>query len=92
MKENQITQVKEFSAFACMGRCKNLGHWNHSFDIHLTYLDPVVLHLVFPQGSPSVGAAAVENWQCLFTDMAGSIPILSINQMLQSLLYKRKKF
>ena len=27
-----------------------------------------------------------------FSDMAGSIPILSINQMLQSLLYKRNKF
>ena len=25
MKDNQITQVKDFSAFPCMGRCKNLG-------------------------------------------------------------------
>ena len=25
IKENQISQVKEFSAFLCMGRCKSLG-------------------------------------------------------------------
>ena len=25
IKENQIPQVKEFSAFLCMGRCKSLG-------------------------------------------------------------------
>ena len=25
MKENQISQVKEFDAFLCMGRCKSLG-------------------------------------------------------------------
>ena len=25
IKENQITQVKEFSTFLCMGRCKSLG-------------------------------------------------------------------
>ena len=25
IKENQISQVKEFSAFLCMGRCESLG-------------------------------------------------------------------
>ena len=25
IKENQISQVKEFSAFLCMGRCKSLA-------------------------------------------------------------------
>ena len=25
IKENQISEVKEFSAFLCMGRCKSLG-------------------------------------------------------------------
>ena len=25
IRENHITQVKEFSAFLCMGRCKSLG-------------------------------------------------------------------
>ena len=25
IKENQVSQVKEFSAFLCMGRCKSLG-------------------------------------------------------------------
>ena len=28
MKENQISQVKEFSAILCMGRCKSLGSLN----------------------------------------------------------------
>ena len=27
IKENQISQVKKFSAFLCMGRCKSLGSW-----------------------------------------------------------------
>ena len=25
IKENQLSQVKEFSTFLCVGRCKNLG-------------------------------------------------------------------
>ena len=25
VKENEISQVKEFSSFLCMGRCKSLG-------------------------------------------------------------------
>ena len=32
IKENQITQVKEFSTSLCMGRARVWAHWNHSFD------------------------------------------------------------
>ena len=53
-------------------------------------LYPVFLHPVFPQGSPSVVAATVDNWHCLFTNTAGSIPILSINQKLQSLIIQNE--
>ena len=38
VKENQISQVMEFSTFLSMGRWKS---WNHSFDIHFTYLGTV---------------------------------------------------
>ena len=41
IKENQTSQVNEFSAFLCMQRCKSLAQWNHSFDMHLNYLGPV---------------------------------------------------
>ena len=41
IKENQIYQVREFSAFLCMGRCKTWAHCNHAFDMHLSYLGPV---------------------------------------------------
>ena len=34
LKENQISQVKEFSAFLCMGKCKSLG--SQKFIIPLT--------------------------------------------------------
>ena len=57
---------------------------------HIWGTYPVFLHPVFPQGSPSVVAATVDNWQCLFTDTAGSIPILSINQKLQSLIIQNE--
>ena len=41
MKENQVSQVNEFSAFACMGWCRSLGSLKYSFDVHLSYLGPV---------------------------------------------------
>ena len=41
MKENQVSQVNEFSAFLCMGRCWSLGSLKYSFDVHLSYLGPV---------------------------------------------------
>ena len=40
IKENQISQVKEFSVFLCMGRCKSLGSYQIA-DMHLSYLGPV---------------------------------------------------
>ena len=59
-KENQIFQVKEFSVFLYMGRCKSLAHWNHFFDTYLSYLGPVSVfskYPEFPQGSPYAVAA-----------------------------------
>ena len=42
MKENQISQVKEFSTFLYMGRdTKITAHWNHPFHMNLSYLGPV---------------------------------------------------
>ena len=40
IKENWISQVKEFSTFLCMGRCKSLGSPRYTFDMHLSYLEP----------------------------------------------------
>ena len=38
IKENQISQVKGFSAFLCMGICKSLWSLKYSFQMHLSYL------------------------------------------------------
>ena len=37
--ENYISQ--EISIVLCMGRWKFWAHWNHSFDVHLSYLGPI---------------------------------------------------
>ena len=50
IKENQVSQVKGFSAFLCMGRCKIWAYWNHSLDMYLSYLGP--LSCVFSSESP----------------------------------------
>ena len=55
IKENQIFQVKEFSTFLCMGRCKSLGLLK-SFLLyapqHLGLVSKVYTHWAsFPQGS-----------------------------------------
>jgi len=47
IKENQISQVKEFSAFLYMRRYKSLGSGNHSFAMHLSYLGPVSCVFLF---------------------------------------------
>ena len=54
IKENQTSQVNEFSAFLCLGRCKSLGSLK-SFDIHLSYLGLVSL-------SPSLSPLRVQYW------------------------------
>ena len=36
-----ISQVREFSTFLCMGRCKSLGSLKSFFHMHLCYLGPV---------------------------------------------------
>ena len=37
-KENQVSQVKGFSAFLCTGRCKSLDSLKSFFGMHLSYL------------------------------------------------------
>ena len=48
IKENQISQVKEFSAFVCMVRCKSLDSLKSFFSYDLSYLGPVscVFHIL----------------------------------------------
>ena len=35
IKENQTSQVNDFTVFLCLGRLRVWAHWNHSFDVHL---------------------------------------------------------
>ena len=51
MKENQISQVKEFSAFLGMGRCKSLGSLKSFLWYAIWGKYPVFSHPDFPQGS-----------------------------------------
>ena len=41
IKENQISQVKEFRSFLLWEDARVWAHWSHSFDMHLSYLGPV---------------------------------------------------
>ena len=50
IKENQLSQVKEFSALLYMGRCKRLNSLKSFIHIHLSYLG-------FPGGSDSKASA-----------------------------------
>ena len=70
MKENQISRVKEFSAFLCMGRCKRLG----SRKSVLSFAQRSGAGILFsppylPHGSPW-GVAAV--WRCLWQGFSPS--------------------
>ena len=65
MKENQTSQVKEFSACLCFYVWNDVRVWvhgNHSFDMHLSYLGPVSWAFSFssPQGVP-LGVAAMSD-------------------------------
>ena len=55
VKENQIFQVKEFSAFLCMERCKSLGSLKSFLSYAPQHLEPVskvyTSWASFPQGS-----------------------------------------
>ena len=83
IKENQTSQVKEFSAFLCMGRCKIWAHWNHSFDMYLSYLGASLLCFLILSllrvhrcRAHHWGGYNVMAWwrqHPLFTDMAGNI-------------------
>ena len=41
MKENQLSQVKKFRLFSVCKDARIWAHWNHFFDIYLSYLGPV---------------------------------------------------
>ena len=47
------SQVKKFSAFLHMGRCKSQSSLKFNFlGMNLSHLGPVILHSEFPQSSP----------------------------------------
>ena len=76
IKENQTSQVNEFSTFLYMGRCKSLGSLKSFFDTHLHYLGPVsvfVFHLESLQSERLRWLTAREPRHPVFTDMAGDI-------------------
>ena len=84
-KENQIPQVKEFSTFLCMGRCKVWAHWKHAFDMCLIYLGPVsysfnilsFLRLTSSHG----GLESLITMTSLWTDMSRTIPLLTVSAL-----------
>ena len=41
LNENEVSQVREASAFLCMETWKSLAHRNHSCDVYLGYPGPV---------------------------------------------------
>lgn len=43
IKEKQTSQVTEFRAFLCLGRCEVWAHCSHPFDVHLSPLGLVFL-------------------------------------------------
>ena len=65
LKENQISQVKEFSAFLCMGKCKSLG--SQKFIIPLICTSSIwgqrsVFHILSLLSSELVVGAAAAWW------------------------------
>ena len=70
--QEATSQVKEYSAFLCMGRCKSLGSLNHSFDMHLSYLGAVsCIFISWVSWGLTIGSGC-----SLMADMAGNIPFL----------------
>ena len=81
IKENQMFQMKEFSAFLCIGRCKSLGSLN-SFLWYAPQLSGarILCFLILSSlRAHCLGSCNVMAWWLqhpLFTDMAGSILVL----------------
>ena len=48
VKENKVPKVKEFSTFQVWEDARVWAYWNHSFDMHLSYLGPVfcIFHIL----------------------------------------------
>ena len=65
--KSQISQVKEISAFLCVGWCKVWAHRNHSFDMHLGHLGPV--SCAFASGGLAIRSGCsllAARWQVFF--------------------------
>ena len=79
IKENRIFQVKEFSTFLCMGRCKSpaRAHWNLSFDMHPSYLGPVsCVFTSWVSSSCTLGSGCslmTGRWQVFFVSFLSSL-------------------
>ena len=59
IKENQVSQVKAFSARLCVGRCRHLGSWK-SFHSHASQLSGArILLLDFITSLVPIGASLV---------------------------------
>ena len=73
MKENQISQVKQFSTFLCRGRWESLGSmkYMHLWYMHLSCLGPVsyFLILIFLSWGLTIGSGCslmAATWQVFF--------------------------
>ena len=82
-KENQIPQVKEFSTFLCMGRCKGLGslkaclwyvpHLSGASTLHFNILS--ILRLTSSHG----GLESLITMTSLWTDTSRNTPFLTVS-------------
>ena len=86
IKENQISRVKEFSVFLCksLGSLKSFlwyardarlwVHWNHCFDMHLSYLGPVsCIFTSWVSSGLTTGSGCslmAARWQVFFSDLS----------------------
>ena len=58
----QTSQVYDFSAFQCVGKCQSLVHWNYSLDMY--QLSRVVILFFFILNSPQVHCpSCCSGWQ-----------------------------
>ena len=57
IKENQISQIMEFSTLLCIRRCISVwAHWNHSFHLRLSCLGPATCSVSLTRCSLQGGA------------------------------------
>ena len=88
IKENQMSQVQNLMLFYVWETARVRASWNHSFDMHLGYLEPVPCS--FPSWVPSrspLGAAVMWwldgcNILCLLTCQA-TLPFKQISEIVK---------